>query len=514
MKRYRKLIAACLAPLLLLTACGESAPRENDLPDIPVTELPQEAPSEPATLRVLSNTVDPSQSGPGMDFELRRLAARYQEEHENVTIEVEFLSTDSELRKNQVDRLRTEILAGKGPDIFLMSSTCQTYDGSYYRKEFEDLFPDVALAMRNGVFCDIRTLYDADEALGKEALDAAVMDAGVVRGARYVLPLRYNFPMVLADREALDDSGMNQKNMRRSVTGLYQELLEKGGPVWARGALPSIITDTEKMSVFSQLIDYDRAEVTLDAEEVETYLEQCAQLEPLRSPSWFGVQDISGQVLADKLFLDASNPDGMPLCVLDLFDTPQVAGAAKFLGKELTMFPLRATDGSLSAYVTFWGAVSAGCQRPRAAYDFLRLFLLEDSQWELARRPPKVDPEDVDRTDFSGFSPGMFTNGWPVRSAGAVEAMWPGIRAQVTPRAYLFGPEFDADVEIVLKYWEMELTSADVAPMLEPVDAARFPIAVDFGFQGYHYAVAAGDVTAAEAAEKLLESIRWHLDEG
>ncbi len=496
MKKYRKLIAACLALLFLLTACGEST-----LPEIPATELPQEDPSEPVTLRVLSNGTTsrhPDASAMGMDYELEKLAEQYQSEHENVTIEIEYLPEDPEVRANKVDQLRAEILAGNGPDVFLMGSFYSSYNGSYYRSEVEDLFPDVDQAMRNGIFCDIRTLYDADESLGKDALDTAVMDAGVVRGARYVLPLRYNFQMVLADREALDASGLNQKKMAESVTGLYGVLLEHDDPAWAGGALPSRLSETGRLSVFSQLIDYDKASVILKADDAETYVEQYTQLMKLQSPSWFGVEDLPIQVASGKLFLDAANADGVPLCVLDMFDILPVVGAAKLLGKELAMFPLRATDGSLNAYVTFWGAVSASCQRPRTAYDFLRQFLLEDSQWELRRSEGA-----------------LYTSGWPVRSAGAVEAMWPGLRSRVSSRADLYGELYGEEEKVSLQaYGEIELTGAELAPMLEPVDTARFPIAEDFSFMGTLYAVEAENITAAHAAESLLDALQWHLDEG
>ena len=46
---------------------------------------------------------------------------------------------------------------------------------------------------------------------------------------------------------------------------------------------------------------------------------------------------------------------------------------------------MRALDGDLVANITYYGAVGAGCETPELAYSFLRMFLLEETQWEKNR---------------------------------------------------------------------------------------------------------------------------------
>ena len=53
---------------------------------------------------------------------------------------------------------------------------------------------------------------------------------------------------------------------------------------------------------------------------------------------------------------------------------------AKAEGVDLGIYPLRSTDGSVTADITFYGAVTSGCKNPELAYEFLRYFLTEESQ--------------------------------------------------------------------------------------------------------------------------------------
>ena len=62
------------------------------------------------TLRVLTNAMRSERYG--MHYELNRLIKKYQAEHENVTIELEFLPEPGEERETRLEQLRTEIMAG------------------------------------------------------------------------------------------------------------------------------------------------------------------------------------------------------------------------------------------------------------------------------------------------------------------------------------------------------------------------------------------------------------------
>ena len=132
-----------------------------------------------------------------MNGQLYMIEQAYEKQHKDVDIRVEYLPTEQQERDVYLQQLRTQILRGGGPDLYLLpTDNTLVLDEpiQYTRVETEPLFSDVELAMRNGLFYDISHFYDKDDALGKESLNPYIMDAGVVGGKRYVLPLRYDLP--------------------------------------------------------------------------------------------------------------------------------------------------------------------------------------------------------------------------------------------------------------------------------------------------------------------------------
>ncbi len=92
---------------------------------------------------------------------------------ESYTIEV--IEFDDENKMNE--QMSTEIMAGKGPDIFSLDQTLP----------FEKL-------TENGAFADIDALIESNESDSKINLNdyrQIIMDAGVIDGKRYFLPLFY-----------------------------------------------------------------------------------------------------------------------------------------------------------------------------------------------------------------------------------------------------------------------------------------------------------------------------------
>ena len=87
------------------------------------------------------------------------LIAAFQESHTDVIIDLEILPTDTEEREIRLEGLRAEILAGKGPDIYLMPTEP---DGSVMDWKEELLFQDVKQSMHNELFADISSFYNAD----------------------------------------------------------------------------------------------------------------------------------------------------------------------------------------------------------------------------------------------------------------------------------------------------------------------------------------------------------------
>ena len=189
----RKTIAAVLTMLLLCALLLSGCKKE---PGSSETEGQTEAVTNST---VITEPPDPDKvfwivmdKTVGMTSLVEKLIDTFQSDHPELQVELQVIPTyyfqsDKDKRDAVLQEIRTAMAEGNGPDVFLLPAA---------QKNGEPLFVDVNLAMRDGVFADISTYYDADTELDKEGLVTAVMDAGMVDGARYVLPLRYDMPVL------------------------------------------------------------------------------------------------------------------------------------------------------------------------------------------------------------------------------------------------------------------------------------------------------------------------------
>ena len=158
----------------------------------------------------------------GMTWQAEQIVKEFKSANPDVTVTLEILPNEKERsqeRSVRLEKIRADILAGNGPDVYLLPN--ETFMD-------EPMFRDVQQAMHNGVFADISTYYDADVTLGKEDLITEVMDGGVVDGARYVLPIRYTYPVLYADQQALDSAGLDLEASAADFNTLWDALLAAG----------------------------------------------------------------------------------------------------------------------------------------------------------------------------------------------------------------------------------------------------------------------------------------------
>ena len=192
MKRFLALILVMIM-LISLVGCKnnlaeESAPAEESNPGV-VTIL---AHSETKTF-------------------MEKFKAYVLHEYPDIELEFEYLSTDSLSDaleyETQVQRLRAEIMAGKGPDIFLLPTgdiVSSSEDGSE-EAYFEPLFADINEAMYNRVLLPVDEYLKDAKHYRPENYPAAVMEAGRSDEGQCVFPLQYSYNLLLLDKTQMAD---------------------------------------------------------------------------------------------------------------------------------------------------------------------------------------------------------------------------------------------------------------------------------------------------------------------
>lgn len=385
----------------------------------------------------------------GMNAQVQYYIDQFQAEHPNVTITLDILPYNEPQRSEYVKELYEKIEAGEGPDIYLLPNQDIVQNLNYW--QIEPLFPDVELAMRAGIFADISRNYNFDFKLDKSGLQKTVMDAGVLGGARYVLPLRYEIKAVYYFPELY--SGNAELDMDHcTVSDLMQFAIDSGDITIASSvdANPSRAHDA-LIETFSSLIDYDSGEITLTQQELEEYLSTYQTFAEAYNSSY----KIYGSVHLDNV---EEIVDYSPLKVSTLIGGIAFSAYAKQAGTTLQMTPLRTDDGDVIATVAYWGAIGSDCKDVETAYEFLRIFLGEEAQWK------KAYLDDNELPPLSGY-------GWPVRAKGSTPYLYSTAQKQME--------RYDGS-RYRSTYKTIELHDQDIPILETDIDFVRFHFCNNF----------------------------------
>ena len=492
MKKGRKrVLSAWLAVLLLLLTifpgCGENQNGETSKNTVSLDEK--------ITLTLVTEASNARSWR--LDTQLYNVIKyfRYRLGHANVKIEVIRLPVLPGEREIVLQQMKTEIIAGGGPDMFLIPS-----QDLFVNYTDEQLFSDVSQAMRNGLFADISEYYDADDELGKDGLITAVMDAGVVDGGRYVLPLRYNIPVAYVNKTALEAAGLNEDLFLSGADELMESIIQIGDSDLAGDARLLSVMRTSVLSRFPEVIDYDNQEIALSKEELTDFMRLYQTYEGIRAGKngYTLLSDIGSYIQTGDSFVISDHMvtvDNASLAIPN-------AAVAKHEGVEIDMYPIRATDGSVNAEITYYAAIGAGCESPELAYEFIRLFLLEDSQWE-------SNAKNVG-WDLAAYS-------WPVRAQGAPELLYRN----------LLEIEKGIDLEDQAKerreaMGKIQLSDADIPFMQYDITKAHFPLDSLENELGLMIVRSLADTKTGNAldadidalADEWLRKLEFHLYEG
>lgn len=372
---------------------------------------------------------------------------QFQQEHPGVSIRMDILPNTEDARQEYLQSLRAQMDNGTGPDLFLLPTgwtVTLDHPKKFTWRRITPLFPDAAAAMADGAFADISTWYDEDDALGKEGLNQAVMDAGTLDGARYILPLRYSVPVIYTVDELLEEAGISPQTLEGSISSIMDEAVQ------SQNLSLACCVDMASANVFSNLTT--QGDGALTAAQVADYLRLYQALKAL-------IGTDSTHLSRFEYLWRFSEGDALrPAYLGTNCDALCLLAAADASGQTLSMYPLRSTTGDTMAFISYYGAVNSSCRTPELAYEFLRQFLLEDVQWEQGRNT--ADSE-------WSFSP--MAGGWPVRTLGSVQALWENIRESMADSgAYRFRSSLRLDDSSM--------------PILETeLDLIRFPVQTSFG---------------------------------
>jgi len=467
-KRMSIFLVLLLLLSMLLAACSQDIP---DTPDVPettasrtTTTAPAESQPEEIVLRVLTDEAPGAGYMMTMEKAISKVINDFEAKHENVVIELEYLPADEAARTKALAQVLDEIVDGNGPDVFLLSAGEITSNESRMLDvTLEPLSSKMPVFLARGIFADLAEYYDADTSLNKDALIHGVMDAGMVNDARYVIPLRYNFPVAYVDMAKFAETGLSTDIFSTGGVSMIRALAEKEVAVSVEhgsAVLASLVADSSfaEGKLRDQLAQYQALLPYLGSDGLETNLSRFVSL--------------NGEPEVDFYW----GNDGYCMQISTLETAIDQTVIAQAVGMDLGMFPVSNLHGAVVADITFYGAVNADCAHADLAYAFISGFLSEDVQWEKNLTANGVPLGSL-----------LMADGYPVLRTGSVEALFDNMNRN----------QKNTDIQAAVN--ALEINDEDVTVLSENLPG-RFRSWTDLQLQR-----AVADITVDTTADELAE---------
>lgn len=181
------------------------------------------------------------------------VAEAYRKEHPEIKIQLETVSTQPE-DEAEVKQMKTDVMSGKGPDIFLLSAIGMEAEERNY------LFPNVKKAIESGVFSKLDDYMEKDDFWKTADIQDEILKAGSYNGRQYVLPITINFPMLVQEKEGeLDISGAKT----------FMDCLEKAAESKNKSVLDDLngfYMRAETRLLLENAVDYEEQKVLFEKE--------------------------------------------------------------------------------------------------------------------------------------------------------------------------------------------------------------------------------------------------------
>ncbi len=252
-------------------------------------------------------------------------------------VELVVIPPEGEERKGAITQLRTELAAGKGPDLFIISASKE--DGLFR-------FPEKAME-RNTFLCLDEYIENAGH-MEWDKLSPVIMEAGRGWNGQYILPMSYSFPVTIYN------GASPRESLTRSTT--WQDMADSSDPLVRGAALMFDPYCVERIdSVFGKAADYAAEELLFSQEELLNIYSSALELE-------------------DALFQEEL-PENRRLNIGVDFDSDE--GVRNW---DMRLAPVCSISGGVTARITSWCAVNANTQRPEEAFLLLDILMGKESQ--------------------------------------------------------------------------------------------------------------------------------------
>ena len=268
-----------------------------------------------------------------------------------------------------VEMIKTEIPAGKGPDLL--------YDNGSYSDTL-----DIYKAMDADVFYDMSGLFENDADINLDDYNKAAMDSGIYKGKRYIVPISYMNNIMLTTKEALADAGMVIENTQSfdSLANGVKKYLEEYASTKAiyntRGYYNGLYFPWCGLS----LLDYETKTVNIDNEEVKKVLEAYKDIYMQDRVIYLQDEGYPGTILNTRDAIPAIKSG--EIVFFRPYGRRNLIECNAFFKHDYTpvYFPFPAVNGKITGEVYSMASILNAAQNKLNAYRFIKILLSEQIQ--------------------------------------------------------------------------------------------------------------------------------------
>ncbi len=333
MKRKIALLMALLClTIVFLPGCKEDKGQSSSRRDTQKTADKMEETTGLKTVSILVDLAD------GMAEEITKTLNKVPGFGEDFIYQIEVLPPlfQKQDRDNIMTRVRTEIMAGKGPDLFLCSHRLYGYDAGSDDMPF---FKFPIQAMSNRIFLPLDDYIEEAGNIDWDSMQPVVMEAGRNQEGQQIVPLSYTFETAIFD-------GSYTPEAKFPMT--WQQMTEDPDPNIRAASYGHMY------NIIGELADYSKDAPAFTEEELLGWVTKQYDIWQTVPKEYRDVKCI----MMDQGYLS------------DLDENFSLGGK-----EEYTMIPLCNISGGVTANITTFAAINRNARYPDEAFKVIEYLL-------------------------------------------------------------------------------------------------------------------------------------------
>lgn len=386
MKKSQKILALLFAAFFVLTGCAErpaasyadGSPQSSQTRESQVDAKASETPAA-TTAPLPENTVGPntlricvdlcsiySDDERSMKIGMDRFFRLTEEKGGPTDVAVDYIPASGSEREIKLESLRTEIMAGEGPDLFILSGDIHSSDG---------LFPMFELTMRSGAFLPLDTYIENAQFMEWEKLTPQVMEAGRTGEGQVALPLTYSIPLTFYRKSEVShtpSAEMTWADMLADETGVLQNAastihLDTIDP-YGVGEKSVCNVGNTVVEALGELADYDARALRFSEEELLQFTKEAFALKEQVLEGAFDTLPVFRKEIMRPNY--------------DFFWSAPAETDALRTDETVTMIPIYSKNGGVTASIGNWACINRNAKHAEEAFFILDLLLSLEVQQE------------------------------------------------------------------------------------------------------------------------------------